>query len=337
MADEVRNLAVARSAYSALDRDESMAAHMNAAVLETEEGHSEHGDMVKSIVYGGLDGVLTTFAIISGASGGHFTPKVVFVLGISNILADAISMGVGDALSSIAHQEHVLSEYERVKKSVSEGRAAEIESLVDTYVKKGLPRDKARVVVNTVAKYNDIFVELLMVEKLGLQLPEDDENAWYDGLITFVSFTVFGVIPLSMYSFAPIIYPGCSHFDMFLVACAATGVVLFLLGVVTSCITTGSGEISARTWKELFFPCIAGDERGGKHWFQSGFEFLFMGGAVAVVAYFLGAFVEYIGHTYLSHYLHGDAHETMFTHDSHMDHAHHEHHRDLVSYHNINF
>lgn len=30
------------------------------------EGHRVNGDFIKSIIYGGLDGVLTAFALISG-------------------------------------------------------------------------------------------------------------------------------------------------------------------------------------------------------------------------------------------------------------------------------
>ena len=42
---------------------------------------------MKSIVYGGLDGIVTTFAIVAGASGGSLSPQVVLILGISNVIA----------------------------------------------------------------------------------------------------------------------------------------------------------------------------------------------------------------------------------------------------------
>ena len=52
-----------------------------------------------------MDGIVTTFAVVSGAVGGGFATEVILVLGISNILADAISMGLGDALSTVAENE----------------------------------------------------------------------------------------------------------------------------------------------------------------------------------------------------------------------------------------
>jgi DNA damage-binding protein 1 len=234
--------------------------------------------MIKSVVYGGLDGVLTTFAIVSGAAGGQLSAKVVLILGVSNIIADAISMGVGDALSSIAHQDYVLSEYNREKRNIALARPTEVKAMIETYVQKGLPRDKARVVVNTLAKYDDIFLEVLMVEKLQLQLPEDGDSPWRDGFVTFCSFTIFGTVPLLMYVSAPLAIAHATRHDMFMFACSATGLVLFALGVVTSCFSV-------------------------KSWLRSGVEFLFMGGSVAVVAYLVGALVHWIGLHYLQKYI----------------------------------
>lgn len=71
------------------------------------------GDYVKSMIFGGLDGILTSFAIVAGAAGGRLPVEVVLVLGFSNIFADAFSMGMGEYLSSKAHNEFVLKEKER--------------------------------------------------------------------------------------------------------------------------------------------------------------------------------------------------------------------------------
>ena len=74
------------------------------------EHHSKTGEFVKSIVLGGLDGIVTTFAVVSGATGGNLSTGVILVLGFSNIFADALSMGVGDALSTKAENEYILKE-----------------------------------------------------------------------------------------------------------------------------------------------------------------------------------------------------------------------------------
>lgn len=56
----------------------------------SEEGHQSEGGLLKPIIFGGLDGILTSFAIVAGAAGGGLSPSVVLVLGFSNIFADAL-------------------------------------------------------------------------------------------------------------------------------------------------------------------------------------------------------------------------------------------------------
>lgn len=43
--------------------------HDARAVQSHEEAHNKEGDYVKSVVFGGLDGTLTSFAIVAGAAG----------------------------------------------------------------------------------------------------------------------------------------------------------------------------------------------------------------------------------------------------------------------------
>jgi DNA damage-binding protein 1 len=57
---------------------------------EDETWHQSEGGLLKPVIFGGLDGILTSFAIVAGAAGGGLSPSVVLVLGFSNIFADAL-------------------------------------------------------------------------------------------------------------------------------------------------------------------------------------------------------------------------------------------------------
>lgn len=57
-------------------------------------------------IYGGVDGVVTTFAIIAGVVGAQLSTEVVLILGSANLLADGFSMAVSNYLS--AKSEHDL-------------------------------------------------------------------------------------------------------------------------------------------------------------------------------------------------------------------------------------
>lgn len=55
---------------------------------------------LSEFVYGGTDGLITTYSVISGSAGGELTRNVILILGISNVLSDGYSMGISRYLSS---------------------------------------------------------------------------------------------------------------------------------------------------------------------------------------------------------------------------------------------
>ena len=62
-------------------------------------------EYLSEFVYGGIDGAVTTFAVVAGATGARFDTKVLLVLGFANLIADGFSMGVGSYLSKKSEQE----------------------------------------------------------------------------------------------------------------------------------------------------------------------------------------------------------------------------------------
>ena len=60
---------------------------------------------LREFVYGGMDGAVTTFAIVTGAAGANFDTKVILILGLANVFADGFSMAVGAYLSEKADQQ----------------------------------------------------------------------------------------------------------------------------------------------------------------------------------------------------------------------------------------
>ncbi len=74
--------------------------------------HTE--DYLSEFVYGGIDGAVTTFAVVAGATGAQFSTQVILVLGFANLIADGFSMGVGSYLSTKSEQELAVKKGEDV-------------------------------------------------------------------------------------------------------------------------------------------------------------------------------------------------------------------------------
>jgi VIT1/CCC1 family predicted Fe2+/Mn2+ transporter len=65
---------------------------------------------IRDLIYGANDGIITTFAVVAGVTGGDLSRRAVLIVGVANLLADGLSMGVGNYLSIRAHESALAAE-----------------------------------------------------------------------------------------------------------------------------------------------------------------------------------------------------------------------------------
>ena len=63
---------------------------------------------IRDMVYGANDGIITTFAVVAGVTGGALSPRAVPIVGAANLFADGLSMGVGNHPASVRSTSAVL-------------------------------------------------------------------------------------------------------------------------------------------------------------------------------------------------------------------------------------
>ena len=269
-----RSLASARSAYSSVDVEASKIAHggggrgSGAAAAGNTESHDSGGAFVKPIVFGGLDGVLTCFAIVMGAAGGGLSRDTILIIGFSSLLADAVSMGVGEFLSTKAELDYTKVERERESWELHNYPEGEVMEMKEIYVEKGMSSKDADAMFSIMAKpeYHDIFVDFMMREELGLEPPSDDDTveALKSGFVMFLAFCFFGSLPLLSYVAIPAMFPSAlSHGELTTCAVVVTCLTLFVLG-------SFKARFSTRSWVVL------------------GCESTLLGGACAFLAWSVG-------------------------------------------------
>jgi hypothetical protein len=79
-----------------------------------EEHAYTNSEYIKSLVFGGLDGIITTFAVVAAVAGAEMDNSVVILMGIANLVSDGISMGLGEPVFCPARRSsppHLLSAY----------------------------------------------------------------------------------------------------------------------------------------------------------------------------------------------------------------------------------
>lgn len=85
---------------------------------------------LREFVYGGMDGAVTTFAVVTGAAGANLGAKTILILGFANVLADGFSMAVGSYLSEKSDQDLTISRGEGKKEDYESPVAASVATFV---------------------------------------------------------------------------------------------------------------------------------------------------------------------------------------------------------------
>ncbi|SIO18007.1 Predicted Fe2+/Mn2+ transporter, VIT1/CCC1 family [Rhodovulum sp. ES.010] len=165
-------------------------------------------EFLKQIVYGGNDGIVTTFAIVAGFAGARaegvagIGAVAVLVFGLANLFADAVSMGLGEFLSGRAQRDLYGAQKRRALETIR--RAPEdARTRLDRHLRaRGLSSTDAEAAAAILARTPPMMAEMLMRYENGLGHPDEDSPA-INGLFTFVAFVAFGVVPLVPYFLRP--------------------------------------------------------------------------------------------------------------------------------------
>jgi VIT1/CCC1 family predicted Fe2+/Mn2+ transporter len=253
-------LSQARSSYAKGDRASAAAAHTPQAVQEAAEEHGGSGSQyIGDMVLGGLDGIVTTFAVVSGVAGADLGANVLLILGMANLLADGFSMATGSFLSLRSEREYYEKEKAREKWEVENFPEGEKQELLVMYRKQGYSPADAERMVEIKSRDPGRWVDAMMVEELGM-LP-DERTPQRAALATFSAFVLAGSIPLLVYLLG-IFLPIASQ-TAFFVSLGMSGMALFILGAAKVVVTH-------------------------RNPLRSGAEMLIVGGLAAGVAYLVG-------------------------------------------------
>lgn len=153
-------------------------------------------DYLSEFVYGGIDGIVTTFAVVSAVAGAGYEAGVMLVLGFANLISDGISMGFSSYLAEKAEVDQYNKRRNAVvfglEKSISKSKTI-IKKHLRKYGFKGQNLEKGAQLVAE-SKNNADFI---MKEEHGL--PDAPESPTITGLMTFIAFLIFGLVPLLPY------------------------------------------------------------------------------------------------------------------------------------------
>jgi len=203
------------------------------------------------LIYGGIDGAVTTFAIVAGVVGAQMSATVVLVLGLANLVADGFAMGASNYSGTKAEQDdykRLLAVEHRHIALVPDGEREEIRQI---FAAKGFAGAELERIVSVISSDETNWAKTMAIEEYGLS--PTPKSPMFAGISTFVAFVACGLIPLLTYLVA----------NSFLACLTGAGLTFFAIGAFKSRWALAS-------------------------WWRSGIETLLIGMCAAGIAYGVG-------------------------------------------------
>ena len=213
--------------------------------------------VLRDVIYGAIDGSVTTFAIVAGVAGAGLSPFIIVALGLANVLADGFSMAAGNYSGTKAELDNLkrLRQVEECHiQHYPEGERAEARDILRL---KGWSGPVLEAATDAICADKEAWINLMMEGEYGAS-PVDPEPM-RAALATFAAFLVAGMVPL-----LPFLFGLASAFS---VSVWLTLITFFCIGAMKS------------HW--ALTP-----------WWRSGGETLAIGGAAALMAYGVGSLFQ---------------------------------------------
>ena len=173
-------------------------------------------------IYGGIDGVVTTFAVVASVVGADLSSRVVLVLGLANLVADGFAMAAGNYSGTQAERD----DYNRLlaveRKHIAVVPDGEREEIRQIFGGKGFSGASLETIVDVITADESRWAKTMVTEEYGLApTPKSPALA---ALCTFAAFALCGLVPLVSYLGAGGLVP----------CVVATAMVFFAIGAIKS-------------------------------------------------------------------------------------------------------
>ncbi len=196
-----------------------------------EQTRTERGKMIKELVFGVQDGTLTTLGVVTGIAGAMVDSSIIILAGTVALVTEAISMGMGEYLSTKSEQEVYQHEIVLEKKEIEEVPHLERKEVEDIFRAKGFKGKLLEKVVDKVISDKSVWLDVMMHDELGF--PEKFEDPKKLGLLMFITSLIGGAVPILPYLF---FQPSAA----IVLTVAFTAMSLFAVGASKTIVTKGN-------------------------------------------------------------------------------------------------
>jgi VIT1/CCC1 family predicted Fe2+/Mn2+ transporter len=196
-----------------------------------DEEHSAVRNYVRDLILGFNDGLVSVYEIVAGVAGAGLARGPIAIAGVAAATAGALSMGLGEYISTKSQTEYYRNEAQREREHIRKYPTLEREELLEMLSKKQYPPALVAPLADHIMTDEDRFVDFMMREEFGVG-QESERSPFVAMGLVMLAFVVGAVLPLLPYFIGMESLPGLW---------AATGLSLgglFIAGAIKA-ITSG--------------------------------------------------------------------------------------------------
>lgn len=209
------------------NRTEDLAAEHHPDAVRERLSRGGRRQYISDAVLGGIDGCITTFAVVSGSVGAGFPSSVALILGFANLIADGFSMAISNYESGKAGRDFLESIVETEKRHIREIPEGEREEIRQIYRAKGFDGELLERVVDTITSDEPTWLEVMVAEEHGLG--KTTQVPWVSAGVTFGAFVAVGAVPL-----IPFLLPHIGPTVQFTLSSILAGLMFLTVGMLKS-------------------------------------------------------------------------------------------------------
>jgi vacuolar iron transporter family protein len=220
--------------------------------------HSAVRNYVRDLVLGFNDGLVSVYAVVAGVAGAALGTREIAIAGMAAATAGALSMGLGEYISTKSQAEYYQAEAQRERDHIRRYPKLEREEVHEMLEAKGYPADMVGRIAEHIVSDEDRFVEFMMREEFGVG-QESERSPWIAMGLVMLAFVVGAVLPLAPFLFGASPWPGLlfatclSLAGLFLAGATKamtaglrpwrSGIEMTVLGALAAAVTFGVGKL----------------------------------------------------------------------------------------------
>jgi len=200
-----RSLPQAETAFEKGDVEASRQAHKlkssDSPIRMQEDGHDSYGDkflLLRDFVRYGLPGFMTACVVICGSCIAELPIETLWILGATILFGTGLAQGFMHYIFQREQLALYIKERERESWECENYLQGELDEMVELYSSKGLSVQDAQQVVQLLSKNQKLFVDIMMVEELGILPVPPQKQIILQSFLRGVAFFIFGLIPLAV-------------------------------------------------------------------------------------------------------------------------------------------